>query len=155
MNSRSCVTGGVVFAALGILAGCTSKGPGDFAHVSGTITHNGNPVEGAKVTFVSTTEVDGVQERFSTETDSSGKYLIAGVGKTPGIPPGRYKVVVTKLIIKPGFKAPEDFDSTQLEMSGMGVNSLPKEYSDVGTTKLSATLESGKNKDVNFELKGK
>lgn len=155
MNSRSWVARAVAVATLVTLAGCSGKGPGDFAHVSGTVTHNGSPVEGAKVTFVNTTEVDGVREQFSTETDSNGKYLIAGVGKNPGIPPGRYKVVITKLVLKSGFKAPEDFDSTQLEMSGLGVNGLPKEYGDVGTTKLSATLDSGKNGDVNFDLKGK
>ena len=35
------------------------------------------------------------------------------------------------------------------------VNLLPQVYAAVGSTKLSATLEVGKNKDVNFDLKGK
>ena len=38
---------------------------------------------------------------------------------------------------------------------GGPVNLLPKEYATVGSTKLSATLEVGKNADVNFTLKGK
>jgi len=149
---------GLVAGLVTILAGCSGKGPGDFAHVSGTVTLNGVPVEGAKVTFVSTTEAKGqVQESFSTTTDSSGKYMIAGYGRNPGIPPGMYKVTISKLIMKNGkaASAEEGFDSTQLEMSGMGKNELPKEYAEVGSTKLTATLDSGKNKDVNFDLKKK
>jgi hypothetical protein len=156
MNSRSWGGRALALVSLVAVAGCSGTGPGSFAHVSGTITHNGTPVDGAKVKFVSTTEVDGVRDEFATETDSAGKYLIAGVGKNPGIPPGRYKVVITKLALKPGARVPDEgFDTTQLEMSGLGVNALPKEYSDANTTKLSATLESGKNENVNFDLKGK
>jgi hypothetical protein len=143
--------------ALVAVAGCSSSGPGSFAHVSGVVTLNGAPVEGAKVTFVSTTEMEGQKARYSTTTDSSGKYMIAGWGKQPGIPPGMYKVTVTKLVMKGG-KAPtpeEGFDSLQLEMSGTGKNELPKEYAEESSTKLSATLDTGKNKDVNFDLKGK
>jgi hypothetical protein len=40
-------------------------------------------------------------------------------------------------------------------MSVLGVNTLPNEYGEFSTTNLSATLETGKNENVNFELKGK
>lgn len=80
--------------------------------------------------------------------------MIAGYGKNPGIPPGLYKVAITKLQMKAGAKAPaEGFDSLQLEMSGLGVNQLPKQYSDANSSKLSATLNSGKNENVDFDLK--
>jgi Carboxypeptidase regulatory-like domain len=156
VNSRTWLARTIILVSLGALAGC-SKGPGDYAHVSGTVTLDGAPVEGAKVTFVSTVEVKGAKAEYSTVTDSSGKYMIAGVGKDPGIPPGMYKVVITKLVMKGGkVKAPEEgFDMMQLEMSGMGVNELPKGYAEVNSTKLSATLETGKNPNVNFDLKSK
>jgi Carboxypeptidase regulatory-like domain len=157
VNARTRLARTTTLFLLGAIAGC-SKGPGDYAHVSGAVTWNGNPVEGAKVTFVSTVEEKGQKAEYSTTTDSSGKYMIAGVGNKPGIPPGMYKVVITKLVLKGGgkFKAPEEgFDTLQLEMSGAGVNELPKEYADANSTKLSATLESGKNQNVNFDLKGK
>jgi hypothetical protein len=121
--------------------------------VSGTVTYKGSPVADAKVKFVGTTESKGGRDEFTTMTDSSGKYAISGVGKNPGIPPGLYKVVITKLTLKPGMKTPEEgFDMTQLEMSGMGVNSLPKIYGDIGTTKLSVTLDTGKNEGKDFNL---
>jgi len=144
------------FAFLAAFAGCSGRGDsGAFARVYGTVTQNGVPVEGARVKFISTTEVKGQKEDFSTTTDGNGQYAIAGQGKTPGIPPGKYQVVIYKLIPKPGAKAPEDLDLVQLEMSGLGQNLLPTEYGAVESSKLTAILEPGKNDNVNFDLRGR
>ena len=164
MFVRSSLTLAVGILALIASAGC-SGGLGHFATVAGTVTHEGNPVDGAKVEFHGTTEADGKRDLFSTMTDSNGKYLIAGAGKNPGIPPGNYKVVVTKYNTKDGTNRPaEGLDAGQIEamMSDGGgatkaavINLLPKEYASPGTTKLSVTVESGKNEGKDFELKGK
>jgi hypothetical protein len=152
------------FLALGLLIGCSGKG-GSLATVSGVVTHNGAPVDGARVTFHSTTEVEGKkQPSYGALTDSSGKYVIASAGKEPGIPPGLYKVTVIKMEGKGIDMSIEGMDIGQLEamasdtgaaVKGGPVNLLPKEYATMGSTKLSATLEPGKNTDVNFSLKGK
>ena len=141
------------FMALAIfLAGCSGKS-GVYSTVSGKVTHNGTPVEGAKVNFFSTVEASGKQGgSYSATTDSSGKYVISMVGEDPGIPPGMYKVTIVKLELKGNL--PADFDQGQLEASGAAKNLLPKDYESVHSTKLSATLEPGKNENVNFELKG-
>jgi hypothetical protein len=150
------------FLALVAMIGCSNKG-GAFATVSGVVTHNGTPVEGARIVFHSTVEVDGkAGQGFGAQTDSSGKYVIASIGKDPGVPPGLYKVTVVKY---EGGQAPaEGMDAGQVDAMisdtggakvGGPINLLPKEYATVGTTKLSATLEVGKNADVNFALKGK
>lgn len=141
------------FLALTALIGC-SGGKSGLATVSGVVTQNGTPIDGAKVTFHSTVEAGGKRDSFAALTDSSGKYLIAAVGKEPGIPPGLYKVTVAKLGIK-GSNLPEDYDAGQIEASGQGVNALPKDYELLATTKLSTTLEAGKNENVNFDLKTK
>jgi len=163
MFARRFLTGAVYLLAVTSL-GC---GGGQQATVSGTITHNGNPVEGAKVEFHATTESEGKREVFSTLTDSSGKYVITGVGKSVGIPPGMYKVVVSKYnVAGDAFQPQEGMDAGQIEAmisdsggkavgKGMPVNSLPKEYATVGTTKLSVTLEQGKNEGKDFNLTGK
>src|SRR5438552_10223737 len=117
MITRRWLARTAAFAALVALTGCPGGGgSGNFARVTGTVTYNGAPVDGAKVKFVGTTETGGARDEFTTTTDSSGKYMIAGVGKNPGIPPGLYKVVITKLTPKGKGNIPEDFDSTQLEM---------------------------------------
>jgi hypothetical protein len=144
--------------ALTFMIGCGKSG--NFATVSGTVTYNGNPVEGASVAFHSTVEVEGKkQASYAALTDSSGKYVIASAGKDPGIPPGLYKVTVTKWEGKtPGTEGldPGQLDAmasdTGLTVKGGPVNLLPKEYASPGNTKLSATLEPGKNADVNFSL---
>ena len=141
------------FAALITALGC-SQGDPNLATVSGEVTQNGTPVDGAKVTFHSTVEVEGKKgHSYSATTDSSGKYLLATVGKERGIPPGMYKVTITKLEMK-SVNLPPDFDQGQIEASGMGRNIMSKDYELLATTKLSVTLEPGKNKDKNFDLKG-
>ncbi|HET6572134.1 MAG TPA: carboxypeptidase-like regulatory domain-containing protein [Fimbriiglobus sp.] len=145
------------FVALAAAVGCSGGGNGSYATVSGVVTHNGAPVNGAKVTFHSTTETGGQRSAsFGALTDSNGKYLLASVGKESGIPPGMYKVTITKPDIKGGNVDPEIAnDPGQMEASGMARNTLPKDYENVNTTKLSVTLEAGKNENVNFDMKGK
>jgi hypothetical protein len=140
-------------AVLAAAAGCSGGNSGAFATVSGTVTQNNAPIDGAKVTFYSTTEVEGKRTgAYTAITDSSGKYLLVSVGKEPGIPPGMYKVTVVKLDQKGNL--PPDFDLGQMEASGMAHNTMPKDYENPATTKLSVTLEAGKNENKNFELKG-
>jgi len=162
MFVRKLLTLTALFAGLLSLSGCGKQA---LATVSGVVTHNGAPVDGAKVIFHSTVEVDGKpQQSYGAQTDSSGKYVIATSGRDqPGIPPGMYKVTVTKYEGK-GLIS-EGMDAGQLDaaLSDTGgprgkagpVNLLPQVYAAPGSTKLSATLEVGKNKDVNFALTGK
>jgi hypothetical protein len=128
------------------------------ATVSGVVTHNGTPVEGAKVTLHPTAEIDGKGgAAYAAQTDSHGKYLIASSGRDPGIPPGMYKVTVTKLKTAQGNLPPEAADPGQLEAAGGAggaLNALPDEYGKLMTSKLTVTLEPGKNENKNFELKG-
>ncbi|HJZ58232.1 MAG TPA: carboxypeptidase-like regulatory domain-containing protein [Gemmataceae bacterium] len=167
MPARSFLVRAGLFVALVALAGCGGKS--GLATVSGVVTHNGTPVEGATVAFHSTVEVEGKkQPSYAALTDSSGKYVIASVGKEPGIPPGLYKVTVTKLEGKataapttaeggpdPGQLDAQASDTGAGGKGGGPVNLLPKEYATLGSTKLSATLDIGKNENVNFDLKGK
>jgi hypothetical protein len=145
------------FAALAAAVGCSGGNSGTYATVSGEVTHNGAPINGAKVNFHSTVEASGQKAGvYSAMTDSNGKYLLAAVGKEPGIPPGMYKVTITKFDMKDGTVPKEIADDPgQMEASGMARNQLPKDYETLGSTKLSVTLQEGKNENVNFELKGK
>lgn len=138
---------------LSALQGCSGS-LGSNATVSGVITHNGSPVDGAKVSLYSTVESGGQRGgSYSATTDSSGKYLIAGIGKELGIPPGMYKVTIVRLDLKGNL--PADYDAGQVEASGMARNLLPRDYESPTTTKLSVTLDPGKNENKNFDLKGK
>jgi hypothetical protein len=140
--------------ALLVAVGCSGGGNSSLATVSGTITHNGAPLVGAKVGFHSTVEEGGKRgTSYGALTDSSGKYLIVGLGKDVGIPPGMYKVTITKMDQSSLPKGIAD-DPGQLAASGMGTNVLPKDYESEKTTKLSVTLDIGKNEKKDFDLKG-
>jgi len=167
MAARRWCIQAVGFLFLATLVGCSKKDAG-LATVSGVVTHNGTPVDGAQVVFASTIEVEGKKTpSFGALTDSAGKYVIATNGKEPGIPPGLYKVTVVKIDAKSGNPSAQPLDPGQLDAMAIGaetggggaksgpVNLLPKEYATVGSTKLSATLQEGKNENVNFDLKGK
>jgi hypothetical protein len=157
---RSLVAGIACF----VLVAAVGCGSGNFATVTGIVTHKGTPVDGAKVEFHGTTQEEGRSDIFATQTDSSGKYYIAGTGERLGIAPGMYKIVITKLEGNMAANAPADgMDAGQLEaqMSDMGPgtggassikNHLPAEYASPATTKLSATVEPGKNENVNFDI---
>jgi len=144
-----------MLAALAFVIGCGQSGSGGpHATVSGTVTQGGSPVDGASVTFHSTVEVDGKKVGpFSAMTDSSGKYLLAMVGKEPGIPPGMYKVTITKMDVK-ATNLPKEIrdDPGQAEAAGLKINVMPKAYESLATSKLSVTLEAGKNEGKNFDL---
>lgn len=147
---------GLLFAILS--AGCSGQKDGNFATVSGLVKQGAVPVDGAKVTFHSTVETKGQREIYSAITDSSGKYLIAANGKDPGIPPGLYKVTITKQGFKDSKSTQPEMDAGQLEAQmsaatpGTLKNALPKEYENVASTKLSVTLEVGKNDNKDFDL---
>ena len=146
---------GALLVALVALVGCSRgpKGSGNLSTVSGVVTQNGTPVDGAKLTFHTTVEAAGQRPTaYTATTDSSGKYVIAMFGKEPGIPPGLYKVTITKMDLR-GANLPPDFDQGQIEAAGLGKNTLAKEYENLATTKLSVTLEPGKNENKNFEIK--
>jgi hypothetical protein len=140
------------FMVPGIVTGCSGGSKGSYATVSGVVTQNGAPLDGGKVTFHSTVESDGKRATYSAQTDSSGKYLIASVGKEPGIPPGMYKVTITKLEAT-SKSLPADFDAGQVAASGMARNLVSQEYENENTTKLSVTLEPGKNENKDFDVK--
>src|SRR4051812_5223045 len=162
MRAQRLLSQAAVFLGVIALIGCGKK-EGSYATVSGVVTYNGNPVEGARIGFHSTVEVDGkTGTSFGAQSDSNGKYIIATAGKEPGIPPGLYKVTVVKWEGGKGPAGSADIDQGQLDamnIEGGGnkgpVNLLPKEYGNPASTKLSATLEAGKNENVNFALKGK
>ena len=154
MFAKRCLVRVAGLAALVLALGCSRGGIANLATVSGTVTHNGVPIDGAKVVLHSTAEAAGQKgNSYAATTDSSGKYLIVGLGKEPGIPSGMYKVTVVRLDLK-GTLPTDGMDAGQMEASGMSRNLLPKDYEDPARTKLSVTLEPGKNENKNFDLKG-
>lgn len=144
------------------LAGC-SNNPVDYpdtAPVTGTVTLDGQPVEGATVAFVPS---EGGGRPSSGKTDANGKYELYYTGTIRGATLGSHLVGITKMISDPDY-APSANDLRMMKAMAeeMGdspedhqppapqVNSLPERYSG-SASELSADVKSGKN-TFDFDL---
>jgi hypothetical protein len=125
------------------VAGCDT-GPKQYP-ATGTVTYDGNPVDGASVTFVSDTAPMGIGT-----TDSAGKFTILTGGK-PGAPLGTYKVTVTKSAQIEGMPA----SPTAEDMKNMAAKGplkskalVPAKYAIPQSTDLSVTVTEDAAKNV-------
>jgi len=84
----------VAFGAVVLFAGCGTS----MVKVNGVVTLDGNPVEGATVTFVSE---DGAN-MYIGRTDPSGQFSLGAGEKNQGAPAGTYKVLIVKTPVIPG-----------------------------------------------------
>ena len=147
------MTGRCGWAAGGLVAllcGCSPSDPSLVA-VSGTVTLNDQPLANATVTFIpkdGTPGVGGVGK-----TDAGGKYTLTGSrDDAAGIPPGEYRVVVSKRLMPDGSEGPAD-DNTP-PMNSPAKESLPEGYSSMSLGTLSATVRPGAG-PIDFALKAK
>ncbi len=148
------------------VTGCSSSssGPpiptfsGEGIPISGVVKLDGEPLADANITFIrESTGKEGVMSG-SGKTDMSGKYAVR-TGGQPGVPPGRYRVVVSKLATKDGspfVPNPEQgLDLEQARLNGMVREAVPAKFSDVGRSTLSVEVTSGQDPKQDFDLKTK
>jgi hypothetical protein len=122
-----------------LLAGCGDGRP-ELVAVTGTVKLNGEPLEGAMVSFVPVAQ-DGSQfQRPSTAiTGSDGAFRLGTYGTADGIPPGRYKVGIQKRELVG--ELPPDFNE---ELAA----STPLDYRWITPRELSNPEESGLTAEV-------
>jgi hypothetical protein len=131
-----------------VVTGCggTKGGPAT-VDVTGTVTLNGTPIDGASVLF--SPDIGSSDGRLASQatTDTSGHFKLSthvGGGKfKSGIVLGKYVVSVTKLdtaAAKNTFSPPK--------------NLLPPKYADPKTSLLTAEVVAGQANDFQFPLKG-
>lgn len=137
--------------------GCGSGGPaGGTAKVSGTLTVDGNPVQGATVTFA-LKNGDHVREG---KTDANGKFTIedAGVGKN--------QITVTKVADSSEFGGDAESGLDDGQASAVGAaqgakgtqfgeekSEIPEKYADPKSSGLEEDVPAGGKEDVKLELK--
>jgi len=119
------------------LAGCGSNTNPAAVPVSGTVTVNNLPLAGATVTFIPT---DGTPGFGGTgRTNAEGKYTLTGSrDDTPGVCPGKYKVVISKRLMPDGTEVPADDRTPPFESPAR--ESLPAAYSNMQAPTLTATV---------------
>jgi hypothetical protein len=135
-------------ALLVAAAGCGGKHTP--VPVSGVVTLDGQPVEGATVYFYMVGDEREGRPATGT-TNKDGEFRLSTLGNEDGALPGRYKVVVTKYVpTNPKLKIPDfpdtlegrnaksDFMYLNFEAKGIQpfTNSLPPRYGDSNSTPL-------------------
>lgn len=155
---------GFVFAfAVVAMTGCGSGDPA-VNFVQGTVTIDGKPLENATVIF---SPVEGSGGRPATgKTDASGVYTLTDMQATvtgAGAAAGQYRVAITKVIEGALDDGPgEDAEGADDAAEEAGASSptapllmkseIPESYGQADSSGLTATVESGRNENVDFEL---
>jgi len=157
----------VCLAALAFLVGCADKGAdvGTTA-VTGTVTLDGQPVEGAGVSF-SPKSADG--RAAAGKTDASGRFSLTTVTSGDGAMPGSYAVAVSKTsgggsaapVLTPQDPASMSEEERAAFMASVQESQkasaeikdeLPAKYKSAATSGLTAEVKQGEKNDFTFEL---
>ncbi len=157
----------VGLAVLGIL-GCGGGAKRlDTVLVSGTVTLDGAPVEGARVVFAPTS---GGGVAASGTTDASGRYKLTTRDPNDGALPGSYAVMISKTeaekspateAIKPGMSDEEAMKASMEAHLKSGeaepkfTEKLPAKYKAPATSGFKAEVTKGGKSEFNFELTSK
>ena len=121
--------------------------------VSGLITMDGKPLEGAAVYFTPTAGSSPSNQGAVGTTDASGRYQLSslrGESLEPGASPGKYRVLISRMLTPQGTVYIPDplrppADSGALE-------SIPEKYSDHALTELTAVVSGGSSCIIDFKL---
>ncbi len=155
----------VVLAAVSVCIGCGQKsGLEGTVPVTGTVTYQSKPVEGASVTL----SPQGQGRAASGKTDASGRFKLTTLEADDGALPGTYQVAVSKIedldaaahqmtpedmvkAISGGKAAP--MGPTRPGTKGGGMkNALPEKYKNAQTSGLTAEVTKGGANDFKFDL---
>src|SRR5262249_24487766 len=136
------------------IAGCsgTVDGRPKVVPVSGRVLFNGQPLEGAHVTFTN----PAAKRSAYGQTDSDGRFTLTTFERNDGAVPGKQQVSVTK--VKWTKQHDPNVDRTTITNPKAGAPErrwvIPERYGDVATSGLTAeVMDDGKN-DLIVELKG-
>jgi hypothetical protein len=146
----------VLFQSLTFVTGCGGlSGDSDrptVVNVSGTVTLNNQPIEGATVLFSPT---DGGLGATGL-TDADGKFQLRTFEQNDGAVPGRYDVAVFKYDMSTANPELEDDLASELRPdNGEPVGPtplLPDRYADASTSDLSREVSPDGVNDFTFEL---
>jgi hypothetical protein len=129
-----------------LTSGCGSGG--GLVPVGGKVTVNDVPLRNASVQFIPTGDTPGNQ-RGAGWTDENGEFTLTNRQGKPGLEPGTYKVVISKMVMPDG----SDYDPKAgvAPMDSPARERLPANCSDPEKTDQKATITT-ENKPQLFSL---
>ncbi|HUT93657.1 MAG TPA: hypothetical protein VMY37_29605 [Thermoguttaceae bacterium] len=130
-----------VVLGLAWVVGCGGPGTAPTVKVTGTVTYNGEPVDGVNVGFIP--DGEGARPASGT-TDASGKFSLSTFKSGDGATLGKHTVVITE---------PTDSTTTDdYSLPDESARRFPAKYENSRTSGLSATVEKGKENDFSFDM---
>jgi len=138
----------LLFVLLGLstLSGCGGPKIKGLVPVRGTITFNGEPLEGAAVGFTPKEFNNG--DRLGTgKTDAQGRFELRTIGEL-GVLPGEYVVVVIKNEVVPGRQASPPGRPVPSVVKSL----IPTRYGDSKTSDLNVVVEQNGHRDLQLAL---
>lgn len=157
--NRLMILGGLVVTC--VIVGCGSDVPSTVP-VTGTVTLDGKPVEGATVNFLS----KDTNIAASGKTDAEGKFAmktLVGSKSVDGVVVGNHGVAVVKTEAETAGDAPDDLEATKQMMEQMAENPaitsdfkpkalIPEKYNNPTMSQLSALVTDSGPNDFVLEL---
>ena len=139
-----------------VLCGC-NRNPGlsGLVPVSGVLTHEGNPVEGATIIFGPAPGSPAENKAASATTDALGQFTLMTLLPNDGVHPGTYQVAVSKTELTGGDivagsdpKKPKFHDQKRIDY-------LPPKYREAETSGIEITIPPKGTKTIEINLEGK
>lgn len=160
------LTGMMLLSLTGmVILGCGNQTPLDTVPVSGRVTLDGTPVEGANVVFAPTS---GSGTAASGVTDANGRYQLTTSAPNDGALAGGYAVMISKTVqvggnpaseaVKPGMseeeatKAAMEAHVASGEAQAEFEDKLPAKYKDPSASGLKAEVSKEGKMEFNFDL---
>jgi hypothetical protein len=148
----------IAVVALLAAAGCGGGGEDEWAAkrpatvpASGTLTFNGEGVEGATVILAPANATGGEVYGASAVTGSGGSFEFSAFPPEPGAVPGQYQVGVTKVESQQAAAPAEGAHSdTSLPPPK---NLLPEQFSDPTKSGITLEIPAGGKTDIKLDLK--
>lgn len=136
----------MLFAFAGGLVGCSGDGKLSVYPVSGTVTQNGKPLDGATVYLYAKDEavIAAKTPVPQGKTDASGKFQLKTYEANDGAPAGEYNVAIVAMKVVNDSEDPEQIVETDL---------LKGRYSDSAQSGLTATVQESATEVPVFDLK--
>ena len=123
---------------LALMAAVVCSGCGDGlkrVDIRGTITADGKPLDNAVLQFIPLEDTQGIGGMG--RSDQNGNFTVISSRKgDPGIPPGKYKVRVSRMVARDGTPLPPD--AKQADAGGK--ESVPPRYTSLEGTTLTVTV---------------
>jgi hypothetical protein len=129
----------LIAVSAALLAGCGSGNPATYA-VTGTVTYQGKPVEGAGVMFMPSSG-----RPASSMTDAQGRFTLRTFKDGDGAVEGENVVCISKMV-------PAQGDATKDPMFRKMISLLPQRYATPVTSPLKVNVRAQGPNEFNLEL---